>query len=228
MARLPLHLNALRSGLPEDAPEIRRREARRLVKGFLAKPEGDGMVVIETAVPDHLVTNDMIDRFLELGPPLGAIIPEFQAIINEIEQAYVLRLDFSAVSAACVTIERMLNLARKDLHPYHWKIKDLWSKGAITDWGKNIDALQRWGYLDDSFAAELKTIGSEIRNTYLHSAPIGDMRKDALRAASSAHRLIELFLGVPGTLFTFQNGGLVCKNEKDPRYIVFYKPKIVP
>jgi hypothetical protein len=44
-----------------------------------------------------------------------------------VERAYVRGDLFSAVSASCVSIERLLNLARIRLHEHHQKIKELWN-----------------------------------------------------------------------------------------------------
>ena len=57
-----------------------------------------------------------------------SVIPAFQDIFIETERAYTLGLFFSAISAASVAIERMLNLARIDLHAHHKPIKELWGK----------------------------------------------------------------------------------------------------
>jgi hypothetical protein len=61
-----------------------------------------------------------------------AVIPEFQSATNEIERAYVRGLFFSTVASACVAIERMLNLARIELHHHCPKIKELWAKALRT------------------------------------------------------------------------------------------------
>ena len=177
-------------------------------------------------VPDHLVSEDMVDRYLALIPPIFAVIPEFQSVINEIERAYVRGLYFSAVSSGCVAIERMLNLARIELHHHHPKIKELWGKGASNSWGPNIDALLKWGYLDERFAAELSTLYEEVRNAYLHSSPLGDLEANALRTANAAYKLIGIFLGFPPDLFRFNNGQLECTNNADPRFVVFYQPHL--
>jgi len=120
----------------------------------------------------------------------------------------------------------MLNLARIELHPYLPKIKELSGKGAHNSWLPNIDALERWGYLDQRFAAELRA-RYEIRCGYLHSAPIAQPTEDALRSANAAYKLIGVFLGVPHPdLVRFAAGKLEFVNEKDPRFVVFYKPQM--
>jgi hypothetical protein len=57
-------------------------------------------------IPDYLVSESMIDRYLEITPPVMAVIPEFQEIIKEIEREYVREDLFSAVSAACARRHR--------------------------------------------------------------------------------------------------------------------------
>lgn len=188
-----------------------------------------GVAMIDTQVPDNFVTDEMAFRYLALSPPLASVIPEFQAIVNEIEKSYVLGLFFSALSAACVATERMLNLARIQLHPHQSpKIKELWDKGPSNGWEENIDALQRWGYIDDAFAVELNQVYRNIRCRYLHSDAIGDMAADALRAASAAYRLLNIFLGIPNDVAGFGDGGIVWTTPGDPRIRVFYEPQVQP
>ena len=181
--------------------------------------------VSDSDVLDHLVSDEMVERYRALSPPIAAVIPEFQTIINEIERAYVLGLFFSALSAACVAIERLLNFARIELHPHHAKIKALWGKGASNSWEENVDALAQWGYLDDSFATELKELYRDVRCRYLHSGVIGNMSADALRSATVAYKLLVTFLGFPEDLFRFTSQ-IECLNTSDPRFVVFYKPHL--
>lgn len=118
------------------------------------------------------VTDQAVARYLTLEPPVAAIIPEFQTIIDELEISYVAGLYFSALSTACVSLERLLNLARAELHPFHPTIKTLYGKGPINSWHLNIDALEEWRYLDPPLAAELWDISDNVRNHYLHSGSI--------------------------------------------------------
>jgi hypothetical protein len=124
-------------------------------------------------------------------------------------------------------MERMLHLARIKLHTHHPKIKSLWRKGPMDRWGENIDALRGWGYLDQAFADELKAIFKDVRCQYLHSAPIADLRRDALRSVNAAYRLLTIFIGFPDDLFVFSKG-IECTNTSDPRFIEFYLPSIHP
>lgn len=220
-ALFTVHLNMSRSilhGLPRDRQIA---EAKRSVKMFLlpqelAAPMGDN------DVPDHLVSDQMADRYITLSPPMASVIPEFQTIINEIERSYVVGLFFSALSTSCVAMERMLNLARIELHPYHPKFKELWGKGASNQWEENIDALRTWGYLNSTFADELRDIYQNVRCRYLHSGAIGDMAADAFCAATAAYKLLGTFLGFPADLFRFTSH-IECLNTEDPRFLAFYK-----
>jgi hypothetical protein len=221
----PVTLNTTRNallGLPSD---VQRTEARRHVKMFLV-PADSSQSVSDGMIPDYLVSESMVDRYLQVKPPVAAIMPDFQTVIDEIEEAYVRGHFFSALSAACVSIERLLNLARIELHKHHRKIKELWDKGPSNDWDENIDALQTWGYLDDEFASELKWVFKNIRCRYLHSRPITDLRGDALRSVNAAYQLLSIFLGFPDDLFRFTSG-IECTNPADPRFIEFYRPRIV-
>jgi hypothetical protein len=109
------------------------------------------------------------------------------------------------------------------LHKHHKVIKELWDKGPTNEWNQNIEALKEWGYLGDSFAADLSDIYVEIRCRYLHSREIQHIRQDALRAITAAYKLMTIFIGFPQDLFYLTGGGFVCKNETDPRYLEFYK-----
>jgi hypothetical protein len=214
-------LNTTRTIL-EDLPADRQlAEARRNVKMFVL-PHEHAQPMSDSDVPDHLISNEMVVRYRALAPPIAAVIPEFQTIINEIERTYVLGLFFSALSAACVAIERLLNLARIELHQYHPKIKTLWGKGASNSWDENIDALAHWDYLDATFASELKELYREVRCGYLHSRPIADMSTDALRVATAAYKLLGMFLGFPRDLFKFTSQ-IECLNPSDPRFLAFYR-----
>jgi hypothetical protein len=139
--------------------------------------------MLDSAVPDYPVTDSMIDRFLEIEPPAVRSTAEFDMIIEEIEQTYVLGSFFSALSASVVASGRMLNAARIGLHKLiASKIKELWDKGATNDWQPNIDALVEWKYLSEDVTQELSAV-NEIRCRYLHSGPITTVAVDSLRAA---------------------------------------------
>src|SRR5262245_2038669 len=189
-----INLNASRNlvrALPKDKGLA---EARRSVKFFLLPQDPMGGIA-DSMIPDHLVSDGMVNRYLEISPPLACVIPEFQLVIDEIERSYVLGMMFSAVSASCVAIERVLNLARIQLHKHHAKIKDLWNKGASNYWGENIDALAKWGYLEEDFSDELKRIYKDIRCQYLHSGPIADVTIHALKSVKAVYVLLTIFLG---------------------------------
>jgi hypothetical protein len=219
-----INLNASRNlvrALPKDKGLA---EARRSVKFFLLPQDPMGGIA-DNMIPDHLVSDGMVNRYLGISPPLACVIPEFQLVIDEIERGYVLGMMFSAVSASCVTIERVLNLARIQLHKHHAKIKDLWNKGASNDWVENIDALAKWGYFEEDFSDELKRIYKNIRCQYLHSSPITDVTTHAVMSVKAAYRLLTIFLGFPEDLFRFTSG-IECLNESDPRFIEFYLPQL--
>jgi len=224
MAYYNVNLNTVRNLPPGLSDEQRLSETKRSVKMLLV-PKNAGQPIFDAMIPDYLVTDEMVQRFLEISPPIASIIPEFQEVINEIEIAYVTGQFFSAVSSACVTIERLLNLARIELHKYHSPIKDLWGKDALNVWDGNIDALRSWGYLDQVFADELKTMYKEIRCRYLHSGAIANMAEDARASVRASYKLLKVFLGFPEELFEFTSG-IKCKNDNDPRFKVFYLPAI--
>ena len=221
-----IEINATRNGVSLLPPERRREEARRNVKLYLV-PADASQTVSDRMIPDYLVSESMIDRYLEITPPVLAIIPEFQEIIKEIERTYVRGDLFSALSAACVSMERLLNLTRIRLHKHHSKIKSLWGKGPIDEWRKNIDALRQWGYLEQAFAAELQCIFKDVRCKYLHSAPVADLRRDALRSVNAAYRLLTIFLGFPADIFRLTDC-IECTNTSDPRFVEFYLPELHP
>jgi len=180
--------------------------------------------IFDNDIPDKLVSEEMAERYLEIIPPVFSVIPDYQLIINEIEQSYVFGNDFSALSASCVVIERLLNQARMTLHRHHKAIKQLWDKGPTNEWYPNIDALKEWGYLDNAFASELSAVYRDIRCKYLHCGEIQNIRQDARRTIAAAYRLMTIFIGFPEDLFSWVGGGPACKNENDPRFLEFYKP----
>jgi hypothetical protein len=219
-----VNLNTVRNPLLTLSAEQRLAETRRSVKMLLV-PRQAKEPISDAMIPDYLVTDGMVERFLEISPPIASIIPEFQEIINEIEIVYVRAEFFSAVSSACVTTERLLNFARMKLHEYHLAKKELWDKGALNDWDRNIDALREWGYLDGGFADELKKMYTDIRCKYLHSGDILNIESDARTSVNAAYKLLKIFLGFPEYLFEFTSG-INCKNENDPRFKAFYLPNI--
>ena len=218
-------LNCSRNSIIALPPAMRMEAAIKEVR-ILLVPKALKRAVFDFEIPEKLISVEMGERFLEISPPTISLIPDYQSIINEIEQSYVMGNDFSALSASCVVIERLLNQARIQLHKHHRIIKRLFNKGASNEWGPNIDALQGWGYLDKNFATELSDIYPTIRCKYLHSGPIECLRADALRAIKAAYRLMNIFIGFPEDLFTLTGRGLACKNDKDPRFLEFYKPYI--
>ena len=224
--KIPIFLNCTRNAILAMPPVLRKTAAMKEVKMFVvSKALRRGIFDIDKNIPDALVSKEMAERYLEIAPPVfSLIIPDYQSIIDEIEQSYVIGNDFSALSASCVVIERLLNQARIALHKHHKKDKKLWRKDSKNEWYPNIDALKEWGYLDDAFASELSDIYVEIRCRYLHSGEIQNIRHDALRAIAAAYKLMKIFIGFPEDLFSLINGGPACKNEADPRFLEFYKP----
>ena len=217
--KLNLNISAARQ-LPDDNP-LKRHEARSEIKPFLLVGIG-GMV--DSLVPDHLVTDKMIDRFLRISPPMCRLNAEFDPIIQEIEQAYVLGHVFSSVASSVVAIERMLNDARMKLHDHcnTPKRKELWGKGPINDWKPNIDSLLKWGYIKSDLAQELRDVFG-IRCRYLHSGPIGTLDGDSIRSVTTAFDTLTEFIGFPARLFEITDR-VKCLDTSHPLYEVFYKP----
>jgi hypothetical protein len=226
-SRITVNLTTTRSGLILLPPEARKVEARRSVKMFLV-PRDSQMHISDSMIPDFLVTDSMIERFLEISPPIATVIREFQQIINKIGQAYILGNLFSALSASRASSERLLNLTRIQLHKHHSMIKELWGKGPSNAWDENIDALNRWGYFHSGFAKELKWIFKNFRCKYLHSGEILDLPADTLRSVRVAYHVLIIFLGFPEDLFRFSTGTIECLNLADPRFIEFYRPSLMP
>jgi len=222
---MEVFLNCTRNGILALPPAFQKAAAMREVKMFV-RPWILGHGILDTDIPDVLVSEEMAERYLEITPPVFSLIPDFQSVIREIEQSYVIGNDFSALSASCVVIERLLNQARIALHKHHSdkSVNKLRKKGAVNNWNQNIDALKEWGYLDDAFASELSAVYKDVRCKYLHSGPIQCLRDDALRAVTAAYKLMKIFIGFPEDLFSWMAGGPACKNEADPRFLEFYKP----
>jgi hypothetical protein len=222
---IPIFLNCGRNAVLAMPPAIRKAAAMNEVKMFVV-PKTLRRGIFDKDIPNVLVSEEMAERYLEITPPVFSLIPDYQLIINEIEQSYVIGNDFSAMSASCVVIERLLNQARIVLHKHHKDkvVKKLWNKDAVNEWYPNIDALKEWGYFDGAFASELSNIYNDIRCRYLHSGEIQNIRHDALMAIAAAYKLMIIFIGFPEDLFSWINGSPACKNEADPRFLEFYKP----
>lgn len=224
MAKLiPVFLNCTRNAILAMPPAVRKAKAMREVKMFVV-PKALRSGIFDNDIPDKLVSEEMAERYLEINPPVFSLIPDYQLVINEIEQSYVIGNDFSALSASCAVIERLLNQARIALHKHNKVIKKLWDKGPTNERYPNIDALKEWDYLDDAFASELSNMYREVRCRYLHCGEIQSLRNDARRAVEAAYRLMKIFIGFPEDLFSWVGGVPSCKNENDPRFIEFYKP----
>ncbi len=206
-----------------DGP-LREAEARKSVK-MLHIPKDVGEAVFDSSLPDFLVTDSMVARYLEIRPPQFRVTTSFDLIIAEIERAFVLGQYFAAVAASVVKIERMLNEARIRLHAHvSPKLKHLWEKGPLNEWTGNIDALQEWGYLQPALAVELKAVYG-IRCQYLHSAPIATPEADARRCVTAAFALLTEFIGFPERLFQI-GSSIECVNPSDPLFEIFYKPAL--
>ena len=216
-------LNCTRNAILAMPPAIQTQMAMKEVKMFVV-PKALRNAILDTNIPDVLVSKEMAERYLEITPPVFSLIPDFQLVINEIEQSYVIGNDFSALSASCVVIERLLNQTRIALHKHHKVIKKLWGKGPKNEWYPNIEALKEWGYLDDTFASELSDIYREIRCRYLHTGLLQCLRSDARRTITAAYKLMTIFVGFPEDLFSLSGGAPTCKNQNDPRFMEFYKP----
>jgi len=226
MPNFMVNINTTRNAYRELPDDQRIAAARSTVK-LLITMRGAEPPIDSTIVPDFLASDAVVARYFEIEPPIAAVMPEFQEIIDEIEYTYVAGLHFAAVSASCVTIERLLNLARIELHPFQVKIKELWGKGPSNSWYENIDALRSWGYIDATFATELRELYDDVRNRYLHCGDIRNLAADSLRAVRAAYRLLQILLGFPGDLFQIAEGRMRCANENDPRYKAFYAKHVV-
>jgi hypothetical protein len=214
--RFLVNINTRRGGLASQDEAFRRAEARKHVRLFLAPKDADQLIA-DSMVPDYLVTESMLDRFLAINPPNLLIISPFDPIIEEIEHTYVLGLLFAALSAAVVTIERALNDARIRLHQrVSPKFKDLWDKGALNEWERNIIALETWKYLPVGLAQELREVYT-IRCRYLHSGEIAGLEGDSLRAVNAAYELLRSLLGFPRNLFEI-DACIRCLDEQDPLF----------
>lgn len=208
--------------LPENNP-FRRIEARKSIKVF-HMPKGVGGLV-DSLVPDDLVTDAMVDRYLAIRPPLYRITAAFDPIIEEIERTYVLGHTFSSIASSVVAIERMLNEARIQLHKHESpKLKQLWGKGPMNDWTPNINALRQWDYLQPSLADELLAV-YEIRCRYLHSGSIDTLEVDSPRCVIAAFSVLTEFVGFPGRLFRI-GSTIECLDKAHPLFEVFYKPAL--
>jgi len=225
--RIEVFLNCTRNPILAMPPAFQQAAALKEVKMFVV-PKALRHGILDTNIPDVLVSEEMAERYLEIAPPVFSLIRDYQLVINEIEQSYVIGNDFSALSASCVVIERLLNQARIDLHKHHKDkvIRKLWGKGSTNEWHPNIDALKKWGYLNDPFASELTALYTDVRCKYLHCGEIKCPRNDALRAVTAAYKLMTLFIGFPEDLFSWTQGCPACNNENDPRFLEFYKPYI--
>ncbi len=217
--RIKIFLNCGRNAVLAMPPAIQKAEAMRSVKMFVV-PKALKREISDNDVPDKLVSEEMAERYLEISPPTASLIPDYQSIIDEIERSYVIGNDFSALSASCVVIERLLTQARIVLLKHHHVTKKLKGKG----WNKSISALKEWDYLDNDFASELSAVYENVRCNYLHCGEIKCLRRDALRAVTAAYKLMTIFIGFSEDLFALNGGAFACKNEADPRFLEFYKP----
>lgn len=205
--------------------EFKVAEARKRIKFFLV-PEDPTTIISDDMVPDYLVSDSMTQRFLSVEPPLMRSVLEFDTIITEIERTFVLGSFVSAISTSVVTIERLLNVARIELHPYATpKIKALWGKGPSNAWLENIEALLRWGFIDEELATELTSL-YDIRCQYLHSSSIANAEADALRCVQGAYAFLKQIIGFPEHLFSMASGAIECSDTNHPLYRVFYAPNI--
>jgi hypothetical protein len=215
-----IYLNTTRNALRISDEERRRAETLRTAKLLLATNAAVG--VSDDMVPDYLVNDGMIDRFLAIEPPPMRGTVEFDSIIEEIERSYVMGLFFSALSASVVTIERMLNTARIQLHEHSApKLPKLWGKGSTNEWQPNIDALATWKYISAELAEELTDLYA-VRCQYLHTGDISTVRDDSLRAVRAAYRLLNELIGFPPRLFRHGNGGIECIDPNDAVARIFY------
>jgi hypothetical protein len=220
---IPVFLNCTRNAILAMPAAVQKTMAMQEVKMFVV-PKSLKRGILDKDIPSVLVSEEMAERYLEIHPPVFSLIPDYQSIINEIEQSYVIGNDFSALSASCVVIERLLNQARIALHKHHKIIKKLRDKGPTNEWYPNIDALNKWNYLDDTFASELYDIYQEVRCRYLHCGEIKCLRDDARKTITAAYKLMTIFIGFPEDLFSWKTGMPVCRKETDPRFLEFYKP----
>lgn len=97
---IKIFLNCGRNAILAMHPAIQKAEAMKEVKMFVV-PRILGHGIFDTNIPDVLVSEEMAERYLVIIPPVFSLIPDYQEIIREIEQSYVIGNDFSALSASC-------------------------------------------------------------------------------------------------------------------------------
>ena len=183
-----------------------------------------GTNATDTMIPDFLVSEAMIDRYLAVRPPQFRIGGEFDAILNEIERAYVLGRLFAAIASSVVTIERMLNEARIKLYPFgNPPVPALKGKGRLDQLASQHRRASSWSFLENEIAEELRKL-YKTRCEYLHSAPLGSLERDA-RRVDAAFALLKVFVGFPESLFAIGNQ-MRCLDESHPVFKVFYAPTI--
>ena len=131
--------------------------------------------------PDHLVSEDMVDRHLALTQPTFAVIPEFQSATNEIETALCTRP---------VLLDRRLRMRGDRAHvessphrtaPSLPQDKGVVGKGASNSWDPSIDALLKWGYSHEPFAAQPSRLYEEVRNAGRSYRPFSRRRRTVLK-----------------------------------------------
>jgi hypothetical protein len=93
---MEIFLNCTRNAILAMTPAFRKAAAMQEVKMFVV-PKLIRQEISDTNIPDVLVSEEMAERYLEITPPVFSLIPDFQLVINEIEQSYVIGNDFSAL-----------------------------------------------------------------------------------------------------------------------------------
>lgn len=166
---MEIFLNCGRNAVLAMPPKTRKLAAMKDAK-MLIIPKALKRGIFDFDIPDKLVSEEMAERYLEIKPPAFSLIADYQLVINEIEQSYVIGNDFSAISASCLVIERLLNQARINLHKHHETIKELWDKGPTNEWKPNIDALKKWSYLDDTLCIRV------VRYIPRHKVQVSSLR----------------------------------------------------
>lgn len=88
MASFVVNLNTARNAFRELPHDAQIAAARPIVKLCVAARGAELSLAADT-IPDFLASDAAVKRYLEIEPPIAAVIPEFQEIVDEIEKAYV-------------------------------------------------------------------------------------------------------------------------------------------
>lgn len=137
-----------------------------------------------------------ISDYAALGVAPWSVLDRHNTFMRQIRDSFSLGAYYPALVGACALGERLLNelvIRLRNSYSSHSATEKVARPKTFTDWVLCIEALHRWGVLDDSVATKFNNL-RKLRNRSIHFAAdlaAARVREEALTAITLIQEVIE-------------------------------------